>query len=301
MSDSRIDVIILNTNRRQDTLECIASLAENTFRNFRIILLDNNSTDGTKEAVRSAFPEVQIVELSENHGYAGNNNVGIQLALEQKADWILVLNEDTILAPDSLQHLIDVGESDPSIGILGPMVYHWDEPDVIQSAGGILGPNWSSIHFGKDEVDRGQYTEPNPVEWISGCAILVRRQVVEQVGMIDPRLFIYWEETEWCMRAARAGWKIIHVPRAKIWHKGVKRNFQPKPAFYYYATRNHFYLLLKHRAPIRVWFFVLFSTFRTLVSWTVRPKWRAMQKNRDAMWLGFLDFLRKRYGGPVRL
>lgn len=296
-----IYIIILNTNKRDDTLDCLTSLQKNTYTDFHIILLDNNSTDGSKEAVRSAFPEVQIIELSENHGYAGNNNVGIQLALEQNADWILVLNEDTILAPDSLQNLIDVGESDPTIGILGPMVYHWHEPDVIQSAGCFLGPNWSSIHLGKDEVDKGQYTEPHPVEWISGCAILVRRQVVEQVGMIDPRLFIYWEETEWCMRAARAGWKIIHVPKAKIWHKGVKRNFQPKPTFYYYETRNHFYLLRKHRAPIRVWFLVLFSTFRTLVSWTIRPKWKAMHKNRDAMWLGFLDFLRKRWGGPVRL
>ena len=96
-------------------------------------------------AIRADFPEVQIIELVENLGYAGNNNVGIEAAVAQGADWVLVLNEDTILDPECLAHLVQVGESDERIGIVGPMVYHHDEPNIIQSAGGYLGRYWLSI------------------------------------------------------------------------------------------------------------------------------------------------------------
>jgi GT2 family glycosyltransferase len=247
-------------------------------------------------AIRSAFPDVQIINLTENHGYAGNNNVGIGTAMEQGAEWILVLNEDTILDADCLAALIKVGESNSKIGILGPMVYHHNEPDVIQSAGGILGRYWQSQHWGKNELDQGQFSAPRRVEWISGCAILVRRAVIEQVGMLDARYFLYWEETEWCIRASRAGWLIFHVPQAKLWHKGVQRTYQPKPSFTYYDTRNHLLTLAKHKAPIHVWMFNGLQILRTLVSWSIKPKWRHQREHRSAMWRGVVDFLHARWG-----
>jgi GT2 family glycosyltransferase len=207
-----------------------------------------------------------------------------------------VLNEDTVLASDCLARLVEVGDSDPKIGIVGPMVYHHDEPEVIQSAGGLLGPYWQSIHLAKDELDRGQLREPHPVEWISGCAIMVRRQVIEQIGGLDARFFYYWEETEWCVRASKAGWRIVHVPAARLWHKGVQRDYSPKPTVLYYATRNRLLLYAKHRAPLAAWINAWLQTLRTLVSWTVRPKWRSRRPYRDAMWQGMTDFLRRRWG-----
>ena len=291
-----ITSVILNTNRREDTLACLESLARTQYPNMQTILLDNNSTDGSAEAVRIQFPAVQIINLAENLGYAGNNNVGIECALKGGADWVLVLNEDVILAENCVQQLIEVGESDPEIGIVGPLVYHFDEPTVIQSAGGILGKYWQSIHLGKNEPDRGQFREPQRVEWISGCAILVRRAVIEQVGMLDRDYFIYWEETEWCIRAGQAGWKIVHVPSAKLWHKGVQKNYLPKPSFTYYATRNHLATLAKHKAPLIARLYTWFQIIRTLVSWSVKPKWRHKYDHRHAMWRGVIDFLRGRQG-----
>jgi GT2 family glycosyltransferase len=288
--------VILNTNRRDDTLECLKSLARSKYSHHSVILLDNHSTDGSVEAVRAGFPDVQIMNLQENLGYAGNNNVGIQSAIEQGADWVFVLNEDTVLDENCLARLIDAGGQDAKTGIVGPMVYHFDEPDHIQSGGGILGPYWQSNHIAKDELDQGQLPETHSVEWISGCAIMVRREVIEQVGMIDARFFYYWEETEWCLRAAKAGWKILHVPAAKIWHKGVRRNYTPKPSLMYYSTRNRLLMIQKHHAPLRVWISALGDTLRTLASWTFRPKWRGKRAYRDAMWQGLLDFLRGRWG-----
>ena len=296
MSQPRVITIILNTNRRQDTLECLSSLAQRTYENHATIVLDNNSTDGSVPAIRSAFPEVQIIELIENLGYAGNNNVGIEAAMGQGADWVFVLNEDTIVDPECLTLLIQAGESDDRIGIVGPMVYHHDEPEFIQSAGGCLGQYWVPAHLAKDEPDQGQYTEPHPVEWISGCAIMVRRQVVEQVGMLDQRFYYFMEETEWCFRSGKVGWQIIHVPHAKLWHKGVQRDYHPKPSLMYYSTRNRFLMLSKHHAPPLAWIVAWTQILRTLISWTIKPKWRFMHEHRNAMWQGILDFLRQRWG-----
>jgi GT2 family glycosyltransferase len=296
MADPLIISIILNTNRRDDTLECLQSLSQQSYSNHRAIVLDNQSTDGSVEAIQVEFPEVEIVPITKNQGYAGNNNIGIQAALDRKADWIFVLNEDTILDPKCLKELIRVGENDHQIGILGPIVYHHDEPEIIQSAGGMLTKYWRGIHLAQNELDQNQYKEPHPVDWISGCAILFKRAAIEQVGMLDARFFYYWEETEWCVRTSKAGWRIVHVPAAKIWHKGVQRNYQPKPSLMYYATRNHLLLLHKHQVPFMAKAYTYFQILRTLTSWTIKPKWKNMRAHRDAMWRGLIDFQRRCFG-----
>ncbi len=301
MTAPRVVCVILNTNRRQDTLECLGSIVSGTYAGWSAIVLDNNSSDGSAAAVRGKFPPVEVIELAENLGYAGNNNVGIKAALARGADWVFVLNEDSVLAPDCVAELVEVGESDPRIGIVGPMVYHHDEPGVIQSAGGRIGPRWEALHLGQNEPDRRQFRDARPVDWVSGCGIMVRREVIEQVGPIDPRYFYYWEETEWCLRAGRAGWRIIHVPQARMWHKGVQRDYRPGPAVTYYATRNRLLTMAKQRAPLRAWIGAGLWMLRTLGSWTILPRWRHVQAHRNAMWRGILDFALCRWGGPVRL
>jgi GT2 family glycosyltransferase len=295
--------VILNTNRREDTLECLDSLTSGSYRHVHVIVLDNHSTDGSVDAIRARHPSVELIELAENRGYAGNNNVGIQAALARGADWVFVLNEDTVLAPGCLAALVEVAESDPAIGIVGPLVLHHDDPHIIQSAGGGLSPRWEGFHYGENQPDAGQYAVPRDVAWITGCGILVRREVIDGVGPIDERFFIYWEETEWCVRASRAGWRIVHVPAARLWHKGVQRVYRPKPSVTYYSTRNRLLLLRTHHAPWSARLTAWAQLSRTLASWTIRPKWRGKRPHRDAMWRGMRDFLRGRWGampGPSR-
>jgi GT2 family glycosyltransferase len=288
--------VVLNFNRRDDTVQCLTSIIQNTYQNKRIILLDNASNDGTLATVRALFPQVKILELQSNGGYAGNNNLGIQLAMQDGAEWVYVLNEDTVLSPDCISQLVSVGESEPGIGIVGPMVYHYDEPDIIQSAGGRLDKYYHGWHLAQNEPDRGQFQSPHPVEWISGCGIMVRRALIEQVGTIDERFFYYVEELEWCVRAREAGWQIVHVPGAKLWHKGVQRNYQPQPIVTYYATRNRLLLLSKHHANPMAWIIAISTDLRTIVSWSLKPKWREKRQHRDAMWRGMIDFLHHRWG-----
>jgi GT2 family glycosyltransferase len=289
-------VVVLSNNRPEDTVACLDSLAKNDYGNFKILLLENTSMKDFVEDVRRTYPEIQVQLLTENLGYAGNNNIGIQSALQQGADWILVLNNDTVLDSACLSSLMEAGEYDSKAGILGSMVYHYDEPDVIQSAGGVLGKYWSGMHLGMNEPDRGQFLSIREVDWISGCAILVRRALIEQVGALDPDYFLYWEETEWCIRAKRAGWKILHIPHAKIWHKGVQRNYDPRPYVTYYMTRNYLLTLAKHKAPFPIRIYAFGRIFRTLLSWSIKPRWRNKREHRYAMWRGVIDFFHHRVG-----
>jgi len=287
----RLVTIVLNTNRRDDTLECLASLDRQTIAaDNHVIVLDNRSTDGSVEAIRRAFPCADILSLPRDGGYAGNNNVGIRNALEYRPDWIFVLNEDTVLDPECLQHLVAAGTVDARIGIVGPLVLHHDEPTVIQSAGGRLGPYWEAIHDGANQDDVGQFHESRDVDWVSGCALMVRADAIAGAGVLDERFYYYWEELEWCLRLRAAGWHIVHVPRARLWHKGVKRQYVPSPNVTYYNTRNRFLMLSRHRPPAYVWAGAWVQTVRTLAAWSLRPKYRAYRPHRDAMLQGVRDF-----------
>jgi len=288
--------VILNTNHREDTLACLGSLMKSPYTNHQTIVLDNASSDGSVQAISEAFPRAQIISLHKNLGYAGNNNVGIQAALDAGAEWIFVLNEDIILDPYAISHLIEAGMQDNTIGVVGPLVYHYHEPRVIQSAGGAFDRNWLSSHYGQNEPDLGQFERVREVEWVSGCAMMLRRSAIESSGVIDERFFYYWEETEWCVRIRKHHWKIVFAPQAKIWHKGVQPNYQPSPNVTYYATRNRFLLLSSHQAPWYAWLSAYFSTLRTLLAWSIRPNWRQKGEHRDALWQGLVDFHRGRLG-----
>jgi GT2 family glycosyltransferase len=221
MSAPHVVIVVLNWNGVDDTLECLESLSRLDYPAYEMMVVDNGSTDGSVPAIRERFPAVTIVENGENMGYAGGNNVGLRHAMAQEADYALLLNNDTVVDPAFLRILVDAAEAEPSAGITGPTVYYHAQPDVIWSAGG--GIDWQrgdTRMVGLNERDEGQFgTEPRPVDFVAGCAMLVRRAVLEQAGLLDERFFVYYEESEWCVRAARAGFRIVYVPAAHIWHK----------------------------------------------------------------------------------
>ena len=298
MSRPRVCVLILNRDRRDDTLACLSSLLARPYPDLDVVVLDNASSDGTAAAVRAAYPQVQVIETGGNLGYAAGNNVGLVWARRQGAEYALLLNEDTIVDPDFIAHLVDAAQARPELAFLGPLVYHYTEPEVIQSAGGMIAPDWRTYHRGQNEPDHGQYARPFEPDWVSGCAIFLRMSVVERIGMLDPAFFIYSEEVDWCLRARRAGFRGLVVPAARIWHKGVRRDYAPSPRVTYLSARNHLRLLAKHRAGARALLGAMAGDLRTLASWSVRPRWRDQRAHRDALARAMVDFCRGSFGPP---
>lgn len=296
MASPRVVIVILNYNQLEDTLECLASLDRQKYDNAEIVLVDNASSDGSPDAVASRYPHIQILRNATNLGYAEGNNTGMRYALAQSRDYLMLLNNDTVVAPDCLAQLVAQAEREPEAAMLGPMVYHYDEPDIIQSAGGVRSARWRFYHRGQNEPDQAQYSQPEPVAWVTGCAILARSRCLGEVGLFDPRFFLYGEEVDWCLRAGEHGYKVIFVPGARVWHKGVQRRYAPSPQTTYYTARNELLLMRKHRAGTLNLVRTIARDARTLTSWTIKPRWRDKRSHRDALALGLRDFARGAFG-----
>lgn len=293
-----VSIIVLNYNGREDTLACLRSLQHVTYPNLRVVMVDNASTDGTVEAVRAAHPEVTILETGANLGFTGGNNAAIKEAIQQGADYVMLLNNDTIVAPDFVSVMVEVMEKDPTIGVTGPMIYYYSNPEVIWSAGGEI--DWkrgTTSMIGLNEVDLSQFgLSPRGVDFISGCALMARREVWEKVGLLDDQFFMYYEETEWCVRAGRAGYKLAVVPMAMIWHRISIEERAVSPRTYYYMVRNRLLFLHKTRATYQSWFYTITEYARTFMSWSLRPKWQNRRHLRGTMLKAVRDYSRGRYG-----
>ncbi len=296
----RVAIIILNWNGLEDTLACLASLNRLDYPAYDIVVVDNDSSDNSVATIRTAYPQVTLIEVGDNLGYVGGNNIGLEWATKATgAGYALLLNNDTEVAPDFLKLLVQAAEEDPAIGIVGPTIYYFDRPDVIWSAGGVI--DWGlglTSMSGIDEVDRGQFgPSPRPVDFVTGCALLIKMPLIEQVGMLDPRFFAYYEETELCVRVSRAGFKILHVPPAKIWHKISPVAREASPQVHYYMTRNRLLFLKLSQAGLAPWLnTLLFDYTRTLLSWTIKPRWRHKAPQRRAMVQAIKDYGRGHFG-----
>ena len=215
-----VHIIVLTWNGKQDTLDCLASLSKVTYPNFRTIVVDNASIDGTADAVRTGFPDVHLIVNDVNLRFAGGNNVGIAYALNDGADYVLLLNNDTVVDPDFLTALVTAAESDQRIGMAGPKICYYDEPKVLWYAGGKIEwwKGWIT-HRGVRETDHGQYDVADETDYVTGCCVLVRRVAIEKAGILDEAFFIYGEDADWSVRVAREGFGLMYVPQAVIRHK----------------------------------------------------------------------------------
>ena len=261
-------VVVLTYNGLADTRKCLASVSALVRPGVRIVLVDNGSTDTTQEAVKTEFPWCEILRLDVNVGPAGGNNAGIRRALDAGAEWIVLLNNDTTVAPDLVDRLEQAANLHPGYGVLGPVIYYMFEPDVVMTDGVTFNPPGFNGFFRRLEVPL-KWSQPLavvPVDVVNGCCMMVRREVFERIGVFDQAIFIYHDETDFCLRAADAGYRCGVIDHALIWHKGSSTmKTAGKPMARYFDARNLLYVLRRHRGARRHgrgWFETMATYFR---------------------------------------
>jgi GT2 family glycosyltransferase len=287
LSRADVAIIVLNWNRREETLACVQSLHEADLGGASIYVVDNGSRDGSVEAVRERFPDVHVIALPTNQGFAGGNNAGVRAALDAGARAVFLLNNDTIVAPDFLAPLLDSANNNELVGAVSSVTLRMDKPELLDAAylavyfgHGIV---W---HYGVNALPGEGFDQPKFIEAGIGSGMLFTATALRAVGLLDEDYFAYHEEVDWCFRARAAGFVIVYQPYSRIWHHGsrstdVSRPARPKlisddepqlpnpvplswsPVRSYLGARNSVRFVRKHATRKEALFFI-YSTLRNV-------------------------------------
>lgn len=282
-------IIILNWNNWQDTIECVRSCYELDYREFRIVVVDNGSEDNSEQILKSEFPDLKIIQTGANLGFAGGNNIGITYALQQGAKYVWLLNNDTVVEPAALANLVSALEKDSESAAVGSKIRYFFDSQRIWFAGGMC--NYSTgetEHLGMGEIDKGQCDVTREVDYITGCSLLARCSVIRQLGVMQEEYFLYFEETDWCTRIRRNGYKLIYVPQSLVFHKESASTGVRSPLFYYYMTRNRLYFLKQRGINVK-WDYRVYKDLRLIAHFV-----KARNNIPDYVWAviqGYTDFI----------
>lgn len=303
MARPLVHILVLNFNRCADTVECLFSLQRISYEAAKIVLIDNNSSDGSKEKIREMFPNVTIIQNEANLGFAGGFNRGIKNSILNGAEYLLLLNNDTVVAPEIIDEFLKAITAFPKAGILGAKILYYGQDNKIWSMGARWNPGEVGFnHLGWGELDDGKnWEEVLPVDYVNGCALFFPRELVEKIGMMEEKFFLNWEEIDWCYRARRAGYSCLAVPGAKIWHK-ISASFSEGfggPLWSYYMWRNRFLWIERNfRLPQAIGLYMkLFPVFLRQVRCCMNP-WKSKENERRARAAlrGTWDYFRRRFG-----
>ncbi len=210
----KVCIVLLNWDGWRDTVECLTSLLLLDYKECQAVVVDNASTNDSVQRIRERFPDVEIIELEENLGFAGGCNVGIRRGFVQGAQYVWLLNNDTKVAPGALRAMAETAEKDSRIGAVGSVIYDMHAPHRIQAWGG----GRVSVWFGRASHYTVEITTDN-LAYLTAASLLLRREALEDVGLLDDGFFMYWEDTDLCFRLRKAGWKLAVARESQIWHK----------------------------------------------------------------------------------
>ena len=251
MTYTKVTSIIINWNLKKSTDQCIQSLNESTYPND-ILVVDNGSIDGSKEHLQEHHPGIDIIPHTMNHGFARACNAAIRKILtDTENEFIFLLNNDAIMHPTALSRMIEAAKEYPDAGIFGPKIYLRDPPEMIWYAGarqrkGLL----AATDTGRYEYDHGQFDILKHVDYVFGAAMLIRRAVLESIGLFDESYFLYLEDLDFCLRAKAAGFSLLYVPQARVWHYGSASTSSNIGMRRYHYIRSTFLFLKKHLSTI---------------------------------------------------
>ena len=237
MATPGVAAVILNWNRPADTLGCLRSLAAGDYPNWHAIVVDNASSDDSVARIRAGFPQAEMLVNARNLGFAGGANVGLAHALAAGYPYIFLLNNDTEVEATALSTLVATAEGHPRAGVLSPLILY-AQGGRIWFAGAYRRRFLPGISMPAYRRRRTLPPRPVPIDYATGCAILLRREMLLEVGLLDESYFMYWEDLDLCERARRAGWEVLLVPSAIVYHQVSASTGEESPRKWYYLGRH---------------------------------------------------------------
>lgn len=277
-----VGVIILNYKVKEEVLNCISAVKESDYTDLKILIVDNNSCDGLEEALKQIPGDgFEFIQTGDNLGFTGGNNIGIKKLLEEDCKYIFVLNPDTKINRSCIRELVTAIESNSTIGIVGPKILFEDGKTIWYAGGNLDLNNVLGNHRGVNETDIGKYDVPEETDFVTGAAVMIKTEVLNKVGLFDERYFMYFEDADLCLRAKKAGYKVIYYPKAVVLHKNAQSSGLGSPLQDYFITRNRMLFASKF-LPFRTKFAIFREAMRNIKSPTRR--------------LALFDFLLGKFG-----
>lgn len=257
-----VGIVIINWNSLEHTHACLTSLKNVSYPNFKPFVVDNGSLDGSGNALMEEFRDFAFfIFLDKNTGFTGGNNSGILEVINQGFDYVMLLNNDTAVKPDFLNHLVETIEKNKSFGAVQPKFFFLNNKTRIWNAGGRFLP-WIGVTktIGYNQTDQNRFNRPRQTDWITGCGFLVSANVVKEVGILTEKFFIYYEDVDWSFRIRAKGYALGFVPESIVYHEaGMSNKSRVKgkegfvsPFIHYLRGRNQVWLLRKYTP----WYFV---------------------------------------------
>lgn len=247
MRNPKVSIVVLHLDQREVLLACLESCGKIDYEGHEVTVVENGpptEPDWQEAAAR----QVRVLRSPRNVGYAGGNNLGIRDACEQGADYVLLLNDDTVVASDFLRILVEAGEREQDVGALGPVIFHLDEPTKIWFAGAEFDRSACEV---KSFDDRGWaggvWPSLRDSDYVTGACVLMNRGTIDRVGLLDERFFLYWEDTDWGLRVKANGLRNVVVPAARVWHRvSASSGGFGSPLRVYHKTRSHLFFARRH-------------------------------------------------------
>lgn len=298
-----IYAVVLGIDHEDATLTCIESLLKSTYEAMKVLYVDNSSKGEAVKNVRERFSSLEIIENNENLGYAGGNNVGIKHALDAGAEYILIVNNDVVVDGDTVSTLFELMHSDGKIGIAGAKALRADDPSRLCWAWGKLNyRNMVSEVIGLDAPDSDEFSKVQDVDYVFGCAVMVKVEAIRKVGMIDEDFWAFHEEMEWCERFRKDGYRVVFAGNTKVLHQmSLSFSSLARPHVReYLLARNSVLFMKKHGTFVQWLKFLLFMTLSTLLKGPLDvikgQGWR-----QSARIKGYIEGLAWKSGGPKKL
>lgn len=283
-----ISFITVNYNQTNLTIELIESIYQYTAIPFEIIVVDNHSKESPKSKINRIYPDVRVIVSGVNRGFAGGNNLGVEISNGQ---FLFFINNDAVITKGSINAILSAFDN-PTIGVVSPLICYYPtsaqevEVDVIQYAGATnVNPfTGRNAIIGEKDLDQGQYYQSKPTFYAHGAAMMVKRTVLEKVGLMSEFYFLYYEELDWCERIRKAGYTILFEPTAKVYHKESISVGKTNPLKTYYLNRNRILFMAKNRTKLEYFVFLLFLCLLTIPKNTLKYCMKGEWQHLSAFW-----------------